>query len=995
MHDEAQRLQGALSSQGSRLVALTENLVDRVRGDTRPPRPTNPIQIHDIQYAGKTHNTKLTELMANVAGRGYGGTVISALDEIAWLLNLRGSDIHCCPVFFSYCVVTPEKTVLYVKDNSDGTRLAPLREYLSLANIDIRDYDQLTSDLSQMKNKDKKWLVDPQTTNLSIAQALGDGVEFGTSMIPLAKAIKNPTELASTAMCHQRDGAAVSQHFAWLAHELGNSATIREYDAAQHLESMRQQHKDYVGLAFDTIAATGAHGAIIHYQPSPTDSSIIDPRQLYLCDSGAHYRDGTTDITRTYLFSGQPTDFEKRAFTRVLQAHIALDQAIFPANTTGYQLDAIARQPLWRDGLNYRHGTGHGVGAYLNVHEGPHSISQYSHNKVPLQENMLVTNEPGYYQDGEFGIRIENVLAVCQAPTAHQFDGSYLGFKHLTFVPLGKKLIDTGLLNNTELEWIDHYHQECRHILEPLLQGDRQTLTHLMRHYVPKKTLGEVSTNTTTGTTSTSTSTKMSTTDRRINPEQWMKSNRKGFVGFKMYLDSLDDKTNNSLARKIALLGGNCEVFLNQKCTHLITGKPFYEDPPTKDNDGNQENAPSGAAIDDAKAMTVRKTPYVAKDPSQQAFFDVAHTLNLQVWSVPKAFCVISALLNKSSVPGLSSNRGGGTAIENLDKMLMEEKRYGVNTGQRNGQAPRPIFIPFNEHYIKVDDVTGVHCPILVKQYKSPTFDPATPVQDRLYPWPKLYVKTDPLARSPFVFPNPIHPSAKKTADDIGGQPSPSQNQEQQQQIPRKDLDSFATPTPAATKHNQPNYDTPADQHPQDDNHEPSPSPFVDTIGPASLDRSHMSSRTPLSTTLTTSNYSQPSKSASTTLTNATAVALNTSDKPAFHRSGPPLSENMSRLGRRMVSNQRRDTTTTTKQVAKELRSAVLAKTAHDQAERRKKELVRRTARDQSKYCENCGTCYIELEKHQQEESHQAFVRDKNNFKDLDFVLESTRRTRL
>jgi Xaa-Pro aminopeptidase len=154
-------------------------------------------------------------------------------------------------------------------------------------------------------------------------------------MIPLAKAIKNPTELASTAMCHQRDGAAVSQHFAWLAHELGNSATIREYDAAQHLESMRQQHKDYVGLAFDTIAATGAHGAIIHYQPSPTDSSIIDPRQLYLCDSGAHYKDGTTDITRTWLFSGQPTDFQKRAFTRVLQAHIALDQAIFPANTTG------------------------------------------------------------------------------------------------------------------------------------------------------------------------------------------------------------------------------------------------------------------------------------------------------------------------------------------------------------------------------------------------------------------------------------------------------------------------------------------------------------------------------------------------------------------------------------------------------------------------------------------------------------------------------------
>ncbi|KAI8343991.1 Creatinase aminopeptidase [Chlamydoabsidia padenii] len=477
--DEAKKLQDALVTRGSTLVALTNNLVDSIRDDTRPPRPTNPIHVHDIQYAGKTHNTKLTELMADVAARGYGGTVVSALDEIAWLLNLRGSDIHCCPVFFAYCVVTPEKTFLYVKDNSEGNRLHPLEEYLSLANVSIRDYDQLASDLSQMKNNGKKWLVDPQTTNLSVAQALGDCIEFGTSMIPLAKAIKNPIELASTSMCHQRDGATVTQHFAWLAHELDNSVTLREYDAVQHLEAMRQQHKEYVGLAFDTIAATGAHGAIIHYQPSPTDSAIIDPRQLYLCDSGAQYKDGTTDITRTFLFSGQPTDFQKRAFTRVLQAHIALDQAIFPTKTTGYQLDTIARQALWRDGLNYRHGTGHGVGAYLNVHEGPHSISQYSFNKTPLQENMLVTNEPGYYQDGEFGIRIENVLMVCQASTPYCFDGSYLGFKHLTFVPLGKKLIDTGLLNNNEIEWINNYHLECRHILEPLLQSDRQTLVWL------------------------------------------------------------------------------------------------------------------------------------------------------------------------------------------------------------------------------------------------------------------------------------------------------------------------------------------------------------------------------------------------------------------------------------------------------------------------------------------------------------------------------------
>lgn len=287
--------------------------------------------------------------------------------------------------------------------------------------------------------------------------------------------------------------------------------------------------------------------------------------------------------------------------------------------------------------------------------------------------------------------------------------------------------------------------------------------------------------------------------------------------------------------------------------------------------------------------------------------------------------------------------------------MLMEEKRYGVNTGQRNGQAPRPTYIPFNGHFVKVEDVTGVHCPILVKEYRTPTFDPATSRNDRLYPWPNLYVKTDPLARSPFVFPNPTHPSAKRTANN-NNTVAPSLAQ---QQIPKKEVDSYATPTPVviSTKHDPLTCNTTEQQQPLQENLEPSP--LLDTIGPASVDLSNISSRMPLSTTtLITSHYSQPSKSASTTLTNSTA--LNTADKNAFCRSGPLLSENMSRLGRRMVSNERRDTAPT-KQMAKELRSAVLAKTAHDQAERRKKELARRTAH--TKYCENCGTCYTELEK--------------------------------
>ncbi|CAO3639795.1 unnamed protein product [Cunninghamella blakesleeana] len=360
--DAAKQLKNELSKNNSKLVSVTENLIDKIRGIERPSRPTEPIKIHDIQYAGKTHNTKIMDLLADLSSRGYDGTIVTSLDDIAWLLNIRGSDIHCCPVVFSYCVVTPDTTLLYVKNNKDQSRFTEsLLEHLSLANVQIRDYDSILSDLNSMKNNVKKWLIDPHTTNLSISESLGNNVGYETSMIPLAKAMKNPTELASTKKCHERDGAAVCQHFAWLSHELENHKTLREYDAVKHLESMRQQYPEYVGLSFDTISATGPSGSIIHYQPSPTDSAIIDPTNIYLCDSGAQYVDGTTDITRTYLFQGMPSDFQKRAFTRVLQSHITLDQTIFPYKTTGYHLDSIARQPLWQDGLDFRHGVGHGV----------------------------------------------------------------------------------------------------------------------------------------------------------------------------------------------------------------------------------------------------------------------------------------------------------------------------------------------------------------------------------------------------------------------------------------------------------------------------------------------------------------------------------------------------------------------------------------------------------------------------------------------------------
>ncbi|ORX43011.1 Creatinase/aminopeptidase [Hesseltinella vesiculosa] len=485
--DQAAQLQRELQNQGSTLIPMNENLVDKIRGTKRPPRPSEPVHVHPLKYAGKSHRMKIDELRQDIKAHGMDATIVTSLDEIAWLLNLRGSDIHCCPVFFSYCVVTQDQVLLYAQENANQSRWQPLMTHLQEAAVQIKPYDAFLTDLAQLANDQpsQAWLLDPHTANVSIADALGSNVRFGATMIPRAKAIKNAQEVASTKACHVRDGAAVTRHFAWLAHSLKHDK-VTEHDAATHLASIRQQDPAYVGLSFDTIAATGANGAIIHYQPPTKNSPVIDPAQVYLCDSGAQYLDGTTDVTRTYLFAGNPSGFQKLAFTRVLQCHIALDQAVFPENTTGYQLDTLARAPLWKEGLNYRHGTGHGVGAYLNVHEGPIGISsRIANNAVALEENMLVTNEPGYYQDGEFGIRLENVLCVKKVATPYHFDSAYLGFDHLTFVPFGQRLLEPALLSRQDIQWLNAYHQECRDHLGPLLKNDPQALQWLELETIP------------------------------------------------------------------------------------------------------------------------------------------------------------------------------------------------------------------------------------------------------------------------------------------------------------------------------------------------------------------------------------------------------------------------------------------------------------------------------------------------------------------------------
>ncbi|KAG1473561.1 hypothetical protein G6F56_000888 [Rhizopus delemar] len=469
---DAHQISAQLLPLGSSLVPIQENLVDVAWGKERPKAPKDSIFVQPIEYSGKSVQDKLKELREHILEKKAYGTVVSALDEIAWLYNLRGSDIECNPVFFSYSVVTENEAVLYI----DLDKLTDsVKAHLQQSQVTVVSYDSFFDSLSETKSKlsEKKLLVNNRTS-LAVEVAVGeDNVLEERSFITDAKAIKTKEELDGMRACHIRDGAALVQYFAWLEQKLLAGESLDEVDSADRLEQFRAAQEHYVGLSFATISSTGSNGAIIHYKPEKGSCKVIDPHAIYLCDSGGQYLDGTTDVTRTFHF-GTPTAYEKRCFTRVLQGHIAIDQAVFPKGTTGYLLDPFARQYLWKDGLNFLHGTGHGVGSFLNVHEGPHGIGiRVAYNDTPLAAGMTVTDEPGYYEDGQFGIRIENVIIVKEADTPNNFGGrGYLGFEHVTIAPIGLNLIDVDLLSPSEKKWVNDYHQECLTKLGPVIAHD-------------------------------------------------------------------------------------------------------------------------------------------------------------------------------------------------------------------------------------------------------------------------------------------------------------------------------------------------------------------------------------------------------------------------------------------------------------------------------------------------------------------------------------------
>lgn len=399
---------------GKDLVAVRENLVDQVWGSAKPAKPNEPARVLSNDYAGKSYQDKLHDLRKEIEKKKSAGIVVSMLDEVAWLFNLRGNDIPYNPVFFSYATVTSNSATLYVDESKLNDQAKA-----HLAGVTIRPYDAIFSDIEALASAmptangtdtKQKYLISSKAS-WALSQSLGGekNVEEIRSPVGDAKALKNATELEGMRQCHIRDGAALSEFFAWLEDELINkSAKIDEVEAADRLEQMRAKHDRFVGLSFDTISSTGPNAAVIHYKPERGQCSVLDPKQVYLCDSGAQYLDGTTDTTRTLHF-GEPTEMERKAYTLVLKGHIALDNVRFPKGTTGFAIDAMARQFLWQEGLDYRHGTGHGIGSFLNVHEGPIGIgTRVQYSEVPLAVGNVISNEPGYYEDGGFGIRIES-----------------------------------------------------------------------------------------------------------------------------------------------------------------------------------------------------------------------------------------------------------------------------------------------------------------------------------------------------------------------------------------------------------------------------------------------------------------------------------------------------------------------------------------------------------------------------------------------------------
>ena len=429
----------------------------------RPPIPLNPVEEYPLAYAGEAANVKIARIRQALRKLHADGMLMAALDDIAWTLNLRGTDVRCNPVFVSYLLISSTSVTLYINKE----KLTPeVMAYLKGEGVGVDAYENIQKGLKDYF--EYNILLDPDEVNYTLFNAVTREVIEAESPVKQMKTIKNSTEIAGFRQAMLKDGIAMVKFLYWLDKQLAEGEALTEISVSEELASLRAEQTLFRGVSFDTIAGYEVHGAIVHYEATPESDVPLKPEGFLLLDSGGQYLDGTTDITRTIAL-GPVTEEQKKIYTLVLKGHIQLELCKFPSGISGTQLDVLARKDMWRAGMNYLHGTGHGVGSYLNVHEGPHQI-RMEWKPAPLVAGMTVTDEPGIYLAGKFGVRIENTLLITHYNET-EF-GKFLQFEPLTICPIDKKPIIKEMMMPEEIAWLDQYHRRVLELLSPRLDDD-------------------------------------------------------------------------------------------------------------------------------------------------------------------------------------------------------------------------------------------------------------------------------------------------------------------------------------------------------------------------------------------------------------------------------------------------------------------------------------------------------------------------------------------
>lgn len=462
--EQVESMQAELSAKNIQIVFCPDPMDEL--WENRPPMPESPAFVYDIKYASKSCSEKIAAIRTELKKKSAESVMLSALDEIAWTLNLRGNDVHCNPVVVSYLLITEKKAVLFIAPEKVTEEV---RNYLEEQQIEIQNYSDTEIYLSDLNSS--SILMNPAKTNYSVFSSVNPQCRIirGEAPVALLKAIRNEQEIKGIHAAMQRDGVALVKFLRWLESAVP-SGTETELSIDRKLHAFRATQDLYVGESFDTIAGYKEHGAIVHYSATEESNATLHPKGFLLLDSGTQYLDGTTDITRTIAL-GELTTEEKTDYTLVLKGHIALAMAVFPSGTRGAQLDVLARMPLWSHKMNFLHGTGHGVGHFLSVHEGPQSI-RMNENPIVLQPGMVTSNEPGVYKGGSHGIRTENLTLVCSA--GEGLFGEYLKFETITLCPICKKGIIKELLTADEVDWLNNYHQQVYEKLSPKLNEEEK-----------------------------------------------------------------------------------------------------------------------------------------------------------------------------------------------------------------------------------------------------------------------------------------------------------------------------------------------------------------------------------------------------------------------------------------------------------------------------------------------------------------------------------------